>query len=92
MHEVRPMGCAMCFSKMGVGSLDMRTSSRFIPIASFVAVAAALAGCTYNRTVAVEPAPVLATVPAVVTPAPTVISPAPAVVTTPGSVIVTPAR
>jgi len=61
----------------------MRTSSRFIPIAFFVAVAAALAGCTYNRTVAVEPTPTVATVPAVVTPAP-------AVVTTPGSVVVTP--
>ena len=70
----------------------MRTSSRFIPIASLVAVAAALGGCSYNRTVSLEPAPAVATVPAVVMPAPTVVSPAPAVVTTPGSVIVTPTR
>ncbi|HXD42525.1 MAG TPA: hypothetical protein VN649_18310 [Ramlibacter sp.] len=68
----------------------MRTS--FIPLASLVAVAAALAGCSYNRTVSVEPAATVATVPAVVTPAPSVITPAPAVVTTPGSVIVTPAK
>jgi hypothetical protein len=70
----------------------MLTSSRFIPIASCAAFAAALAGCTYNRTVSLDtPAPV-ATAPAVVMPSPTIVSPAPAVVTTPGSVIVTPSR
>jgi hypothetical protein len=63
-------------------------TSRFIPIASFIAVAAALGGCSYNRTVSLEPAPA-----AVVTPAPTVVTPAsPAVVTTPGSVIVAPSK
>ena len=70
----------------------MRTSSRFIPIASFVAVAAALAGCTYNRTVAYDTPATVATVPAVVTPAPAVVTTPAPVVTTPGSVIVTPAR
>ena len=68
----------------------MRTSSRLIPIAACAAVAAVLAGCTINRTLAVEtaPAPAVATVPAVVTtPAPTVITPAPTVIT-PAPVIV----
>jgi hypothetical protein len=84
MLEVRPRGCAMCIQNR---EFFMRTS-RFIPIASFVAVAAALAGCSYNRTVSLEPTPA-----AVVTPAPTVVTPAsPAVVTTPGSVIVAPSK
>ena len=69
----------------------MRTSSRFIPIASFVAVAAALAGCTINRTVSLDAPPTVATVPAVVMPAPTVVTPAPTVVT-PAPVVVTPIR
>ena len=60
----------------------MRTSSRFIPIASFVAVVAALAGCTYNRTVSLDvpPTATVATVP--VAPAVITVPAAPAVVTT----------
>ena len=63
----------------------MRTSSRFIPIAFCAAAAATLAGCTINRTVALDvpAAPTtVTTVPAVVTtPAPTIVTPAPSVVT-----------
>ena len=72
----------------------MRTSSHFMPIACCIAVVAALAGCTYNRSVSLDTPPTVATVPAVITPAPTIVTPAPApaVVTTPGSVIVTPSR
>jgi hypothetical protein len=81
IHEVRLLGRIVFVPIKGD---TMRTTSRFISLASAVALAA-LAGCTYNRTVAVEPVPAVATVPAVVTPAP-------AVVTTPGSVVVTPSR
>ena len=42
----------------------MRTSSRFAPVVSCVAVAAVLGACTTTRTVYVPTAPVVATVPA----------------------------
>ena len=53
----------------------MWTSSRLVPMACCAAVAAALAGCTYNRTVSLEPVPVatLPAAPAVVTAAPVVV-------------------
>ncbi|HXE49224.1 MAG TPA: hypothetical protein VN663_12690 [Ramlibacter sp.] len=59
----------------------MRTS-RFVPIASFVAVAAALAGCTYNRTVSLDAPPTVAVATVPVAPAVVTVPAAPAVVTT----------
>jgi outer membrane lipoprotein SlyB len=57
------MVCARVFQKSK--EIAMRTSSRFVPIASCAAVAAALAGCTYNRTVSLD-VPTVRAAPAVV--------------------------
>jgi hypothetical protein len=58
----------------------MRSSSRFVPIASCAAVAAALAGCSYTRTVSLDAPPTVAAVP--VAPAVVTVPATPAVVTT----------
>ena len=58
----------------------MRTSSRFVPIASCAAVAAALAGCSYTRTVSLDVPPTAAVATVPVAPAVVTVPAAPAVV------------